>query len=286
VGSSARSLLVGTTLAVALSVPALRLAAQTGTPAEGGKPAPGAATAAAATAAKGAALEVTGLSAEDPFKLSARADATRLTIRVAMRAGWHMYGKDTGGGVSVSVEVLDGSAFKAAGALQAPADAEGQLRGEFELVLPLARVAPGGDLEVRFSLMACDALQCLPPQDVELKASGIGASPAAAVLDRLKVLLVTPGDAARRDRIAGFLAARGFAASVADYDGVTAAQCDAVDLVVADSPNADKAAFSAAMKLGRRAEAFPETRTPIVAVGYLGTRLLEAHKLAMASGYI
>jgi len=32
--------------------------------------------------------------------------------------------------------------------------------------------------------------------------------------------------------------------------------------------------------------AFPRTDTPIVAVGFYGTELIEAHTVAMTSGYI
>ena len=104
--------------------------------------------------------------------------------------------------------------------------------------------------------------------------------------DALRLLLVTPGTPARTARIRAFLAGHGIALQAARYGQVTKEACDGVDLVVADSPADDKAAFRRSMKLRRRARSFPRTAAPILAVGYLGTELLEAQGLAMASGYI
>ncbi|MHC4940936.1 MAG: hypothetical protein ACYTHK_18500 [Planctomycetota bacterium] len=72
------------------------------------------------------------------------------------------------------------------------------------------------------------------------------------------------------------------APKVAIYPEVTTRECDAADVVLADSRLFRKNASGA---LGR-ARAFPKTASPIVAVGYLGTELIEGHGIAMTSGYI
>jgi hypothetical protein len=58
--------------------------------------------------------------------------------------------------------------------------------------------------------------------------------------------------------------------------------CDAHDVVLADSKlfrENEKGSFG-------RARGFPQTASPIVAVGFLGTELIEGHRIAMTSGYI
>lgn len=226
-------------------------------------------------------LAVSGIEKGDPFEVTATATETGLEIAVVMRDGWHMYGEDVGGGEPVSVKVAKDSCVAAAGGLKIPATADGKLRGAFKLTLPLRRAKSGGGLRVTFSLMACDALMCLPPRDLSLTATKLG--PAAGPL---KVLVVTLDDAARSARIKAFLDGRGFACTLSKYDGLTTEVCDPYDLVVADSPNADQKTSRAAMKQRGVAMKFPRTSTPIIAVGYLGTVLLEAHEIAMACGYI
>jgi hypothetical protein len=63
---------------------------------------------------------------------------------------------------------------------------------------------------------------------------------------------------------------------------VTKRTCDTHDVVLADSK---------LFRIGeagsiQRAHGFPETTSPIVAVGFLGTKLIEGQRIAMASGYI
>ena len=54
-----------------------------------------------------------------------------------------------------------------------------------------------------------------------------------------------------------------------------------------DSPCSDRETWRSVSRAGRaHADAFPQVRTPIIAVGFLGTVLLEAHKMAIACGYI
>ena len=227
-------------------------------------------------------LDVEGIERGDPFTVSATASSQDLTLSIAMKKGWHMYARDVGGGDPVSLTVAKASCFAAGGELEIPASADGKLKGTFKLVLPLRRAKPGGALSARFSFMACDALMCLPPRDITLstkKIAGAGKGP-------LKVLLVTLGEAERRGRIKTFLDERGFACTLGEYEGLTAKQCEQFDVIVADSPNASDAVAREVRKKRRVAMQFPRTKTPIVAVGFLGTELLEAHEIAMACGYI
>ena len=194
-----------------------------------------------------------------------------------------MYGRDVGGGQPVQVKILDGSCFKAAGKLVVPMDDKGQITGDATLSLPLRRTKKGAKLRASFSFMVCDALMCLPPREVTLETAALGA---AATPQKLKVLLVTLDDDERTARIKSFLEARGFGCTVTHFKDVRKKACDRHDLVLTDSPNADKEASRTSMRARKHAIAFPETKSPIIATGFLGTELLEAHKLALTSGYI
>lgn len=219
-------------------------------------------------------IAATGLPADAPLRISADATPTRLTIHLQIEAGWHLYGRDTGGGQPVQVECLPDSAFAAAGPLQLAMDAKGQLTGNQDLVLPLRAAASGKDLRARLRFMVCDELQCLPPIEVALRGT-----PGATATAPLKVLLVTPVWDERGKRIFAFLQDRGCAAEVTTWTEITAAKCDAVDVVLADSPLFGKTQ-------GANVRQFPDTATPVVAVGFLGTELLKAQKVTMACGYI
>ncbi|MHC4813000.1 MAG: protein-disulfide reductase DsbD domain-containing protein [Planctomycetota bacterium] len=228
-------------------------------------------------------LSVKGMESDDPFTLSAKASETRLTVAIHLRKGWHMYGRDVGGGQPVDVKILDGSCFQAAGKLAVPMDEEGRITGDAILTLPLRRTKKGTTLRASFSFMACDALMCLPPREVTLQTAAMAA---AGTPQKLKVLLVTLDDAERAARIKSFLETRGFGCTVTHFKDVSKEECDRHDLVLTDSPNKDKDESRASMRAQRHALDFPETKSPIVTVGYLGTELLEAHKIAMACGYI
>jgi hypothetical protein len=216
-------------------------------------------------------LTVTGLSPSAPLTIAAEATATKLLLRVEIQPGWHLYGRDTGAGKVIELAILEGSSFVASGSLSAPVDAKGEITGLAEISLPLKRTAPGDSLRARFTFMACDPLLCLPPMEVLL----------ADAPDRPTVLLVAIAKDERSARIAAFLEARGFRPTLTTYDAVTTAQCDAHDVVLADSPYFDQTRGAS-----KHADRFPETASPIVAVGFLGTVLLEAQKVAMACGYI
>src|SRR5262249_6436439 len=121
----------------------------------------------------------------------------------------------------------------------------------------------------------CDALECLPPMTVELSTQA-------------NVLLVAVERSERAERIAAFLTGRGFHVSTTTYDQVQQAECDASDVVIADSPTFNhlegkKGQRSAADAAARR---FPLTSAPLIAVGFLGTEVLKAQKVSMASGYV
>jgi hypothetical protein len=62
---------------------------------------------------------------------------------------------------------------------------------------------------------------------------------------------------------------------------VTQQACDSRDLVICDSDVFQKHGVSVAV-----AREFPQTKAPMIAVGFLGTQIAAAHGLAMTSGYI
>ncbi len=223
--------------------------------------------AAAAQAPTARPLTVAGMPADAPLTVAASVDTESLCVQVELKQGWHLYGRDVGGGKPVAVRIVDG-AFAAAGELVTPMDAKGLITGKAELRLPLRRASPGDALQAAMSFMVCDALQCLPPIELELRTA-------------FPVLLVAVDDGERTQRIATFLRERGLLPTVTTYATVTTALCDANEVVLADSPT-----FGQVRGKKINARAFPKTESPVVAVGFLGTELLEAHKVAMACGYI
>jgi hypothetical protein len=220
-------------------------------------------------------LAVTGLDKAAPLKMTATLDGLQLKVQIALDAGWHLYGRDTGGGQPVRVELEPGSAFAAAGPLQVPMDAKGEITGKAELVLPLRRTGAHPGLLARCSFVTCDALECLPPMDVQFS-------------NQPNVLLVAVGRGERADRIAAFLTSRGFHTTTTTYDEVQLAQCDASDLVIADSPTFDDLGARTGQRAAADAAArrFPLTSAPLICIGFLGTELLKAQKVSMASGYV
>ena len=153
---------------------------------------------------------------------------------------------------------------------------KGEITGDALLTLPLRRVAAGDALRARLRFAVCDALQCLPPMEVLLQGQTAQSAPATPT-----VLLVTAAQDERSKRIVQFLTQHGFRPTVATYAAVTKEQCDAHDVVIADSPY-----FKQAGAARKDAMRFPETATPMVAVGHLGSTVLIAQKVTMACGYI
>jgi hypothetical protein len=100
-------------------------------------------------------------------------------------------------------------------------------------------------------------------------------------IEPLRILLVVGVRDEHAARIEAFLRKRGFAPSVTTYAEVDLKSCDAHDVVLADSKlfRENRGALKHALE-------FPKTKSPIVAVGFLGTELIEAQGLAMTSGYI
>lgn len=212
-------------------------------------------------------LTVAGMPADAPLTVAASFDAQSLRVQVELKPGWHLYGREVGCGKPVAVHIVDG-AFAAAGELVMPMDDTGLITGKGELRLPLRRAGAGDSLRATMCFMVCDPLQCLPPIELELRTP-------------CSVLLVAVDEGERTQRIATFLRDRGFAPTVTTYATATTAQCDAHEVVLADSPT-----FGQVRGKKINARAFPKTESPVIAVGLLGTELLEAHKVAMACGYI
>jgi hypothetical protein len=227
------------------------------------------ATFAIATAAQSAPIAVDGLPADAPLAITAARDGETLRVKVTLQPEWHLYGRDTGGGQPVAI-TIDRGAFTAAGPLVVPMGEDGQIRGVAELALPLRRTGAGDELHATMKFIVCDPLHCLPPMTLALHSA-----------DPLRVLLVAIDAGERTQRIAAFLQTRGFVTTTATWGEVTAEQCAAHDVVLADSPT-----FDQCKGVGTKVGKFPRTDTPIVAVGFLGTRLLEENKVAMACGYI
>lgn len=216
-------------------------------------------------------LRVSGMPTGAPLTVTARASESALVIDVALDPEWHLYARDVGGGQPVTAELDLDQAFEATGELEAPGDAHGQIVGEAQLVLPLRRVTVGQELTATLSFQVCDALECLAPITLTL----------AGEVAPLRVLLVVAQEDERAGRIASWLRERAFKTDVTTYAAVTLAECDAHDVVVADSHYFQKHGVGRAT-----IHAFPRTASPIVAVGFIGTELIEAHGIALASGYI
>lgn len=226
------------------------------------------------TAAPATGLRVTGLTDDDPLQVRATATAEMLEVEVVLADEWHLYGRDTGNGKPIEFAARDGSSFAPTGKPVAPMDQKGEITGTARIRVPLRRIADGTAVDVAFRFMVCDPLQCLPPHEVLLQGELGAAAP-------LRVLLAVVERGERSDRIATWLKDQGVECTVATYGELTPAQCDGSDVVVADSPYFGQA------RGGRAAvQAFPKTTAPVVAVGFLGTQLLEANKIAMACGYI
>lgn len=222
-------------------------------------------------------LTVSSLPEEAPLRIQAKATAEQLVVDLSIDRGWHLYSRDTGGGQPVSLRINENSSFRAAGPLQTPADADGKITGTARLSLPLRRHSDGGKLEVAMQFMACDPVMCLPPMECLLSGSAIASSADSSI----SILLVVREQGDRSERIASFLGDHGHSCTTTTYDDVTAALCDQHEVVLADSE-----LFGTARAVTRTVWNFPRTASPIVAVGFLGTELVEKHGLAMTSGYI
>jgi hypothetical protein len=216
-------------------------------------------------------LIVAGLGRDLPLKVTASATERVLLVDLILDEEWHAYARDVGGGRPVGLSLDSGCDFVAAGPLRLPETDGAKLEGAVRLRLPLEHIGQDAELRATLAIQVCDALECLTPMTLTLSGE----------VKPLGVLLVVAAPGERTDRISGWLEARGFTVDVATYVDVTLAACDRHDVVLADSD-----VFRAHGVDGKTIQRFPRTATPVVAVGFLGTQLVEAHGVAMTSGYI
>lgn len=94
----------------------------------------------------------------------------------------------------------------------------------------------------------------------------------------LNVLVATP-DESRGDNYARFFKARGMASRIRPYDGVSPADLDWCDVIVADTPSGTfRDAYGVIRTVDVRT--FPKTDKPIFGVGLLGNKLLKRYEIA------
>jgi hypothetical protein len=203
--------------------------------------------------------------------LTASATPDVLVVELAIAEGWHGYSRDVGGGNPVTVELADDCDFVVAGELKVPTAHDGKVTGKVRWELPIKTRGDGVDLRAVVWFQICDELECFAPARVELSGNP----------KPIAVLVVVDAADGRSARIKTFLTERGCKVSVTTYEEVKAADCDAHDLVLADSK-----LFRKGKRVRNEVLAFPQTETPIIAVGFYGTELIEAHTVAMTSGYI
>ncbi|MCK5942851.1 MAG: hypothetical protein KAI24_12820 [Planctomycetes bacterium] len=206
-------------------------------------------------------------------EVAACATPTELRLELCVAAGFHAYTADVGGGGPVSLELDPECDFVAAGAVVLPPADAGKVTGRAVWRLPIRAKTDGGGGELRATawLQVCDELQCNAPERIEL----VGRPGDFAVL------LVSDARDERSARLAAFLRGRGMQVTVTTYPEVTAELCERHQVALCDSKR-----FRQTAKVMEHVHAFPRTSTPIVAVGFFGTELVEKHGVAMTSGYI
>ena len=205
-------------------------------------------------------VEVSGVPADAPYRVAATVDRARLVIDVTLEDGRRA--------AAVEVHAAGRTLAEHLGELRTPT---GELTGNLRLIQRLT--LPGDvvaiDAALRLTVDGADGR--VEPTDIRVTGR----------VAPLRLLLVVDAEDARARRVGDFLRQRGFAVDTTTYADVSAGECDAHDVVVADSK-----LFSETRAARRHIGEFPKTASPIVAVGLLGTRLIEAHGLAMTSGYI
>lgn len=121
------------------------------------------------TRARPASLHQIGDVRDELVRLEVTATASTLTIVMRVRDGWHAWSPAAKDQNPVTMHILPGSAFAAAGD-PVFADAEnGMLTGYSEIKVPLRRVAEGEALRVAVTYTVCDERSCKPPRTVELQ---------------------------------------------------------------------------------------------------------------------
>ena len=132
-----------------------------------------------------------------PLSLQATATAGVLTLDVAVRSPWHVFGKGAEDGQPMRIEFLEGSSFGAASELQLPPGRKGVLEGSFRMSLPLKRTGEGDKLLAELVYQACNEEICMPPKRIRIEESVKGAT-------RKPLIPSTRSDVKRRDKfIAG-----------------------------------------------------------------------------------
>lgn len=217
-------------------------------------------------------LEVLGRETDAPYKVQARIEAGVLRVQLDLDDGWHVYAADVGGGSPVRLSFAKDSGWLAKGPLQLPADDAGKLSGKVVLRQPLRPGKAGAPLRASLSLMACDPLQCLPPAELEIRPGKPGP----------KVLLLSSDPAlAATKRLRDLLQQRGMRVTSASYEGFDPKARDTHDVILAASQ-----LFRQERGARKHLHRLQRSETPLVAVGFLGTILLEDQKYAITSGYI
>jgi len=224
----------------------------------------------AAPLAAQARLSVSVTDAQD-CAVAATATARELRLELRVADGFYAYTRDVGGGGPVTLELDPACGFEATGPLLPPADKGGKVYGAAVWRLPIRPKRADAELRATAWLQVCDELMCHAPERVEISGRPGG----------FPVLLVSGARDERSGRVAAFLAARGLDVDVTTYAEATAAMCERAEVVLCDSKR-----FRETAKVRDRVRAFPRTTTPIVAVGFFGTELVEAHGVAMTSGYV
>lgn len=206
----------------------------------------------------------------EQINLSAVVAKDAVIVDLAIAEGWHAYSRDVGGGMPLAIELAADCDFVVNGKLKLPEAHEGKVTGKARWQLPVKARGAGKDLRAVVTFQVCDELECLAPAEVELQSE-----------PPLHVLLVVDAVDERSARIANLLNERGIRSDVTTYAEVTAEACDGHDVVLADSK-----LFRQGARVRSLVLKFPQTVAPIVAVGLWGTELIEAHEVAMTSGYI
>mgnify|MGYP003637375202 FL=1 len=214
-------------------------------------------------------LRASGLEMTE-VRLAATSTPEAVIIDLVIAEGWHAYSRDVGGGMPLAIELAADCDFVVNGELELPAAQDGKVTGKARWQLPVKARGEGKDLRAVLTFQVCDELECLAPAQVELQSA-----------PPINVLLVVDAEDERSARITKLLTERGIQSDVTTYAVVTTALCDSHDVVLADSK-----LFRQGGQIRDLVLKFPHTLAPIVAVGFWGTELIEAHEVAMTSGYI
>ena len=200
-------------------------------------------------------LEIGGIPPEAPFAVEAWVDASRLVVDLKLESGWHTYSRDVGGGAPISIKITQAGGARAIGKLHLPSDNEGKLHGRVRIEQWIQGKA-GDSISAKVKFMVCDPLRCLPPIELSLHGK----------ISPLRVLLVTSSRDEYAKRVTTFLEERNLAVTATTYEEVDAQTCSGHDVILAASRLFDDERESL-----EGVARFPKTKTPIVAVGFLGT---------------